>query len=244
MNKTRHILGALSLAALAAAPLSAATLILNPTDDGYIRASQNTTQTANTSNLIFLVGDTTTANDYLRGVLSFNLNNAALVGATINSVTLTLVVQSVDGGASPTSANASVTLSVHELSTAFSESTVSWTTPWTTAGGDFGASLATTSANAATVTVGSTINFTGGTGSDLAGSVLDSVGGSLYLLVKLASEDTSARNIFRIGSTEGSSLYYPVLTIDYTAAAIPEPSTFALLGGVAAIGLVAVRRRR
>ena len=192
----------------------------------------------NGGNIIFLVGDTTNTNDFLRGVLAFDLSDPTLTGATINSATLTLVVQSSDTGGS---VNASVTLDLHELATAFDEASVSWTTPWTSDGGDFGSVLASASANASTVQPGDSLDFAG---SALTDSVSGSVGGSLYLLTKLASEDDAARNIFRFGSIDGVSSFRSTLTIDYTAAVIPEPSAFALLGGLAALGFVAGRRRR
>jgi len=234
---TLRTLGLSALVAFSAASLPAATLVLNPTADGYIRASQSPSATNNTGNIIFLVGDTTTDNDFLRGVLAFDLSDPTLTGATINSATLTLVVQSSDTGDSE---NASVTLDLHELATSFDEASVSWTTPWTADGGDFGSVLASTSANASTVQPEDSLDFAG---SALTDSVSGSVGGSFYLLAKLASED-AVRNIFRFGSIDGNSAYRPTLTIDYTAAVIPEPSAFALLGGLAALGFVTGRRRR
>lgn len=218
------------------------TLTINPTADAFIRASQNASQTLNTTNVIFLVGDTTTANDYLRGLLSFDLSSSALVGATINSVTLTLKINSADAS----SAGQDVILNLYSLTNTFSEGTVTWTqrngsSTWTTPGGDYGDLLAGTTANAGTATAGQSVTFSG---SDLTDYAISSVGGSLYLLIKLADEDTAQRNVFRFGTVNGTSAYYPVLTIDYTAAVIPEPSTAALLGGLAVLGLACRRPRR
>lgn len=237
----RSLTGATFLAALLLSPAGAATLTLNSAADGYIRANQTTGDTKNTTNTVFLVGDTTNPSDYLRGVLSFDLNAPALEGATINSVTLTLKIGSPDGGGS---ANASATINLHQLAASFDEGTADWTnrsagTPWSTPGGDYGAVLANTSANASTAQTGNDVVFSG---AGLTNAALSSVGGTFYLLVKLNAED-NVRNIFRFGSGEGSSTYYPALVIDYTAAAIPEPSSYALLGGFIALGAAARRRR-
>lgn len=243
---TLRTLGLSAIIALAGTSLSATTLVLNPTGDGYIRASQSagtaTGKTQSTTNQIFLVGDTTTADDFLRGVLAFDLSDSALVGATINSVTLKLVVASTDTG---TSENVSVTLNAHKLTSSFEEASVSWFdratgNAWTTPGGDFGSALASASANAATVSANDNISFSA---PGLTSGATDSVGGSLYLLIKLATEDTAARNIFRFGTSEATSTFLPTLTIDYTAS-IPEPSAFAALGGLAVIGFAGARRRR
>lgn len=225
------------------ASVSADTLALNPTADAFIRASQNASQTLNTTNVVFLVGDTTTATDYMRGLLTFDFSSPLLAGATINSVTLTLKINSVDA----TSANQAVNINVYSLTGTFSEGTVTWanrsssgTSTWTTAGGDYTTLLASTSANAATVTVNQSVAFAG---TNLTSLVSNSIGSSASVLLKLDTEDTSLRNIFRFGSVNGTSTLVPVLTIDYTPSAVPEPSTYALLGGVAVLGFVWFRRR-
>ena len=68
----------------------AETLVLNPIGDSHIRASQGN----NGSNNLLLVGDTTTANDYLRTSLAFDLSAPELTSATINSITLTRMARS------------------------------------------------------------------------------------------------------------------------------------------------------
>ncbi len=58
--------------------------------------------------------------------------------------------------------------------------------------------------------------------------------------------DQSGQVTLRLNNTAISGTPWNTLALDnfsYTAAAIPEPSTYALLGGIAALGLVAYRRK-
>lgn len=240
--KSLALLAAVS--ALGALPASAAILALNPVADGYIRASQNAGQTNNLTNHIFLVGHTSATDDELRGVLSFDLNDPALAGATINSVTLTLYVQSTDDG----SEAGLDTLNLAQLTESFVEGSVTWTSRdgtnnWTTAGGTSGSVLATATADSNTVVPGTPLIF-----SSIAGNALALSGGVLNLVVSVANPDSS-RDIFRIASrtplntnNNPAADWVPVLTIDYTPAAIPEPSSFAALAGLGMLGFAAARR--
>lgn len=239
----------LAALAIAAAPASAATLNLIAAYDAHIRGASATVNNNYGNDTLVLIGDTTTANDFIRGAFAFDLSDPALAGATINSVTLTLTIASRDT-ANGGSANAAMTINLHELSSAFIETGVSWNnrqagTAWGTAGGDFGSVISSTSANAATVNAGDSLVFSG---LDLTSAVSDSVSGTFFVLAKLGLESASDRNIFRITSTESTAgtngVSYPVLSIDYTPAAIPEPSAFAALAGLGALGLVGARRRR
>ncbi len=245
MNITTPIrtLAAATVLAATASLASAAILELGATADGYIRASQNAGQTNNATNHIFLVGHTS-ATDDLRGVLSFNLNDPLLAGATINSVTLTLFIESTDANSQP----GDETIQLFSLTESFAESTVTWTsrdgtTDWTTEGGTTGSLLATTTADADTVAPGDSLIFSSG---DLATAVSSSIGGSFDLLVALANPDAS-RDIFRIASRtplgNGNPALVPSLTIDYTAATIPEPSTAAALAGLGILGFATLKRR-
>lgn len=101
--KTKHflLLGSLLLAAPAHA---ASTLMLYPTADSFIRSTAATTNNGTTGNI--LIGDTTTTNDFLRGVFAFDLSDPLLTGQTITGATLTLTISAVSG----TNQNATVTL--------------------------------------------------------------------------------------------------------------------------------------
>ncbi len=199
------------------------TLVLPAAADGFIRASQSAAQTANTTNPLLLIGDTVTANDYLRGVLAFDLAVPELAGAAIHSARLDLTVSARDtsnGG----SADAPQTILLHPLASSFDEAAVSWTRrdaadPWNTPGGDYGPPIASFSANPAAVGGGEIIGFTGAGIEDF---VRVSVGGGLRLLVKLESED-AVRSVFRLASGESAAANPPRLVIDYTPAASPPP---------------------
>lgn len=231
-----------SLLALAALAPQARADVLNvlTSGDGYIRASQTAVQTNNTANAIFLVGDGS-ATDELRAVLNFDLSNPLLTGATINSVTLNLVFQQVDG----TSLSQTETLQLHHLTESFVEASTTWTTrdgsvSWTNAGGTFGSLLQTFDMNPRSVTTNQAFSF--GTSAAFESVTSSAIGGNLGLMIKIADVNAS-RSIFRILSEESvvDVGFRPYLTITYS---IPEPSSFAVLAGVAAVGFAASRRRR
>jgi len=186
----------------------AETLVLNPTDDSFIRASS-----ANQgSNNLLLIGDTTTANDYLRTCLAFDLSAPVLSGATINSVSLALTIGDKKDDTSPDQVN---TLVLHEFIASFTNDGVTWTSRdgtnnWTSPGGDFGAALVSVAANAGTVSADSSFDFTSAA---LTTAGTNAIGGPLHLLVKLATEDAQ-RSVFRFGSVDyvGDA---PTLTIEY-----------------------------
>ncbi|MEO0795321.1 MAG: DNRLRE domain-containing protein [Verrucomicrobiota bacterium] len=109
---------------------------------------------------------------------------------------------------------------------------VSWETPWTTSGGDFGSAL-----DSVLVDSAGTVSF-----SDplLLALVQTWVGtpaaNNGFILV---GTNTNAQNAIRFGSSETGVA--PVLDVTYTA--IPEPKLFALAAGFAAIGLAIIRRK-
>lgn len=232
---TAPLLAALALAAL---PASAATLTIKAGEDSYVRRSQGTSNYGS-SDMLF-VADTATANDGMRTLLNFDLGATQLQGATINSVTLTLFIHSPDTG---TSIAGTQTIQVFQLTNSFSESTVTW---GSSSGGAYNAStlLSSTTGDASAVTSNQPFTFESSTNFTGIVSTLITQGNDLNLLLRLATEDTT-RSVFRFSSTEASnSSYFPQLVIDYTPAAIPEPSAFAALAGLGALGLVGARRRR
>jgi len=198
----------------ACAFVQADTLELAPTNDSYIRASQSNQG----GHRLAIVGDTATANDFLRSVFAFDLSAPELSGATINSVTLTLTIDSRDSS-SGGSADASSTIDLHELAASFTNSGVTWTSrdgsnDWTTPGGDFGDALVSLSANAGTVNAGAELDFSS---ADLRSAVEGAVAGpgAIYLITKLQTEDAE-RSVFRFASQDNpSNSRRPVLTIDF-----------------------------
>ncbi len=195
-------------------PMWADTLVLTPTDDSYIRASQSNQG----ENTLVIIGDTATANDYLRGAFAFDLSGSVLTGATISSVTLTLTIDTRDtsNGGSSSAVN---TIDLHELSASFTNNGITWTSrdgsnPWSTAGGDFGGVLTSLISNAGSVNTGDKLNFSS---TALMAAAEAARGGTLPLLGKLQNEDAN-RSVFRIASANHSNpSYRPVLTIEYQA---------------------------
>ncbi len=209
----RAVLSVLTATLVTLPSLQADVRVLNPTSDSHIRASQSNQG----SSTLAIVGDTATADDFLRAVFAFDLSDPALTGATINSVTLALTINSRDT-ASGGSGNELSTINLHKLDTSFTNSGVTWTSRdgtnnWSQAGADFGATIASNTANAGTINTGDTVTFSSPT---LVTSITDALGSSLPLLVKLATEDGN-RSVFRFASLNNSvSTRRPTLTIDYS----------------------------
>lgn len=237
-------------AAFAVSAASAATVPIGVSSDANIRSDQ-VDANSNGSQLV-LVGDLSNANhDVLHGLFSFDLG-AIPVGATINSVTLVLYANGQDPTAND---SAPVTLQVYQLNSSFNEASVTWNASstgnnWATAGGDYsGPLLASLSASSTGITANQVFSFT--SENAFATSVSATLGGedkTLNLLVKLSAAD-GLRNVFRFNAgtksgaqnTLADAQYRPQLVIDFTP--IPEPSAFAAVAGLGAVGLVASRRR-
>jgi|GEM_PF-5264084 len=234
-----------ALAALSAGPLSAAVLTLTPNADNFIR-SDNTG--SNTDTNVLLVGELASGAGNLRSLLSFDLSSPELVGATINSVTLTLRANDIDA----ISTGGTMQVNLNLLDSSFTETGATWlnsgTGTWT-AGGPYSTLLSSTSGEVKAA-VGTTFTFASSV--DFVNTVASSVSGTgiLDLVLKLDDETTTDRNVFRFTSSEPNlsggvtAAYAPTLTIDYTATVIPEPAGFALLGGGATLGFAGFRRRR
>lgn len=252
MNPLRKALLTASAATLLASAASAVTLTFTPSADSIIRADTAGSNSGSATEILTGHLATTQA---LRGVLAFNL--AALPdNVTINSVNLVLRQSTEDG-----SNNVAITLNLHLLTEAFVENQVSWNnratgTAWTTTGGSFSSTvlssasvhLRPTTALGGSLTLpidhtwSSTANFV-----SAVQSVADSTTSSIIgFLLKDSNESNAARELFKFYSKEstGTSALAPQLIIDYSVAAIPEPSTAAaLLGVVALTGCVWLRRR-
>ncbi len=76
-------------------------------------------------------------NDYNRSVLSFDVSSIPALNPVL-SAKLKVYVEAYSGGGS------AADLAAYELSTAWNEATVTWKTPWTTAGGDYAAAAVST----------------------------------------------------------------------------------------------------
>src|SRR5690606_33175568 len=108
-----------ALAALSAGPLSAAVLTLTPNADNFIR-SDNTGSTTDTN--VLLVGELASGAGNLRSLLSFDLSSPELVGATINSVTLTLRANDIDA----ISTGGTMQVNLNLLDSSFTETGATW----------------------------------------------------------------------------------------------------------------------
>ena len=249
----------LVLLTFAASPVltaSAATLTLTALDDTYLRASVSDSNFGGHTQV--LAG--TLGNSGLHALFRFNLNQAALSGATITSATLKLYSDGNDSGSL-----ASATLNLFQLAAAnagWVEGTgagstgevltgvATWnhqvrsTTPWagtagaSTPGTDYiNTSLGSFTGNPQTITAGTEMNFTSGA---FAGAVAGNIGGALNLWVGSPEQESGSRNFFRIATVENATVAnHPTLIIEYTP--IPEPSATLMFAG--ALGLLASRRR-
>jgi len=245
------ILGILAIASFATSA-NAVTLIVNPTADTYLRSSENQAYGGAAQ---ILAGSHSTLNG-LTNLFRFDLSALPTSGITIDSVTLTLTSNASGSGTA-------VTLHVFELAAAnasWVEGTangavvagdasalyrVNQTTAWAggatsyarTAGTDYvNTSLASFTGNASTIGTG-TLGFTS-TGA-FSTTVATFAGANLNLWVGTPTL-TGANDFFRISSKEASATATS-LVINYTA--IPEPSTYALLG-MGLIGVVLATRHR
>lgn len=242
------------LAALCGAGASASfadTATVFSSADSYFR-SDNTSSTAGANDFRLLVGETAsvTAND-LRIALGFDLS-ALPSNITINSVSLVLRINENDTNAALQ--DTSVTLNLQGITQSWSEGSVSWNnastgTPWTTAGGTFSGTVLS---SAVVPTKGTAPrSYTWASSSDFVSFVQAAHdGGSIVsFMLKDANETGTLREIIRFVSRNetgtGLQAYRPQLVIDYTpVSSVPEPSAFAAIVGIGALGFVASRRRR
>ncbi|MBC2595318.1 DNRLRE domain-containing protein [Ruficoccus amylovorans] len=199
-----------SLCLTAAGISSAETLSLSPVADGFIRSTMSAEKCRNTTNELFIVGNTAQHGDAFRGVLAFDLNAPELKGATIVSAQLVLDIKERDvaGGGS---ASQVAQVGVYKLARSFDEASVDWLrsnsgNPWTTVGGDFGPCLATVEANPAEAATGQALSFSS---EPLAQAVQESLGNDVSFLIKLGTEGPQ-RSVFRFLSGA------PRLVIEYT----------------------------
>jgi len=192
------------------------------------------------------LGDGNLAGDFGSGgesktaiaLMSFNLSDPALAGATINSISLTL-----QKGFTGNSADISFTTNVYELLVPFDHETTNWgvssagafwggasdfldTGPVDGVDYDAAAVLASYTGNESTTPVGTILDFS--PNSALSDAVAANIGGVLYLMFTSPADDQN-RIVWNYTSSEraasGNLLddsavpQFATLTIDYT----PEP---------------------
>ncbi|MFA6959190.1 MAG: DNRLRE domain-containing protein [Opitutaceae bacterium] len=178
------------------------------------------------------------AND-LRLVFSYDLSTLLPAGATISSISFTLTQRSPDG----TSADKILSLSLASLTQSFAESQVSWNNRqtsnlWTTLGGSIGTTLSTTTAFTKSV-ANTLVTFSSSTSFvSVAQSALDTASTFNFLVYAPDQEGLTDRALTSFYSKEnGISSLNPALTITYTVAAVPEPSSVAILAGSVALAM-------
>jgi len=177
-----------------------------------------------------------------RGLFSFDLS-AIPAGASVTGASLRLTGENNDA----TSQALPSVLILHQLSAAFIENEATWQqriqfTNWSTAGGDFSATVLSNAVFDPTAMAGvqgtfaSTANFIAATQGVVDGS------DQLYLLVKLGNESGTTRNIFQFYTDESGANatefanFRPLLTVTYE---VPEPAFASFM----AIGILLVGRR-
>ena len=162
-----------------------------------------------------------------RSLLKFNVASVP-ANQQIDSAILTLYRNTTFGDNGNPS---NLPMTAHQVMTSWSESTVTWNSPWTTAGGDFGASVfGTASANPAS---NQPVNW------DVTGLVQSWYSGSTPNHGLLLQSTTGNELSFWSDETANANLR-PSLSVNFTA--VPEPSSLMLIGALA--GAVCFRRMR
>ncbi len=195
---TQALLGFALLCSLTCQSLNAEILRLAPVAEGYIRSTQTADETKNVGNSLVLVGDTARQDDFMRAVVTFNLSQPELEGATLTGASLSLQVMNRDsaGGGSVSSIQK---LQIHALDEVFDEQSVDWAhaasgKAWSLAGGDFGECLATLEVNPPDLRTGDRLKITG---EKLASELVGSMGQTFSLILKLEDEDQE-RSVLRL----------------------------------------------
>jgi hypothetical protein len=255
--------------ALALAPAARADLVLlNPSKDNtLIQQTNPATQLSNGLGDIFVGrtnqdGQGPATISIRRGLVAFDIAGAIPAGSTINSVTLTMRdVMGLNGDRNTT---------IHRVLADWGEGTslfnggqggpattgdATWlyrfddattpaaSIPWGTAGGDFVSAVSSEVIVSDDLGGGQTFTWTSTGYAQFVTDVqnwLDNPSSNFGWLLR--GVETAGQTAKRLNS--GESAFSPVLTIDFTPAVVPEPSTWFLLGVAGAIaGVHRVRRR-
>lgn len=241
--KTKLIIGLSLLATLSIGQLQAESLTLDAATYVGIRSGLENQDSDNN----ILVGQTTGST--LRGLLSFDFSSTGIdfSKVTIDKITVNLTFSRNDPGSKGTD----LTLDLHELTQPFSLKEVTWLQAadgenWAAGGPHNPTILASAQANPTTVIAESTLSFSGSALDALITNALIN-NTTTNLLVKLNTEDRSAREIFYFGrgKPEGQPIIHPAMpsiTIEYST--IPEAGDVAMIaGGAAALSVLLLRKR-
>lgn len=204
--------------------------------DTYLRESASSTNFGSADQM--LVGNVT--NDRFHGLLRFDLANVTALGTlnvdyTIDSVSLTGAAESAGSGLD-------FNLELYEYGFDFVETSATWASPATgdaTVGGTFGGTALSTVNIANGATFPQTIVFadTAAFQTSIENALAD---GSINFLLR--RDITTGARFMRFQQDDGTNLAPFDLTINYTL--VPEPSAYALLSGMLALGWIMGRRRR
>ncbi len=254
-NFRRHLARKAILAtatALLAARASAATVVLTPTKDNTLYGPGDK---SNGAGVDFFAGRSGHG-DTLRGLVAFDLA-AIPVGATVDSASLTITINTPN-------ASHTNTVDLHRLLADWGQGLSSagrgqgggalattgdatWNfrflnTPdsaWATSGGDFAGAVS--AFDFITGSSGTAVFSSAGLAADVQAWVNGTAGNFGWILVAEDEVTTGAAIRF---STREATTGKPALTISYSVAAIPEPSTTALMAGACALALAIWRQRK
>lgn len=255
MNRIQKLSAAVALCAAGIFPARAETVVLNPNADTTVRfgANQNVNYGTATIYDIYQYNDARNYFAYVR----FDLSTIP-VDAVIDSATLTFTY---NGGGTRGDSLTTGRFAVYGLLDVAGNTAQAWTeTSLVFSGGtenvgaeyiaNSGTAFDTTTRTTSFDGVGEFVTGTGvgsNAGLNSSGSLLAflearrTAGGFVTFIIDTPTAETGRG--YGLGSREAAS-GIPTLSIDFTPAAVPEPSAFAAIAGLAGLGFAASRRRR
>lgn len=250
MNAYKSLLCFFAISLVAVSVLHSQTIVSNfqqgVSPDGsftheatYIREGQ---QTTNLNGEDFIVGYNGSGSALrMRAIFSWDLSEGFGPGLTFEDISLTLTVGSGSSNA--------IIMDIFELTpggnvnNTFLESEATWNnyaagTPWNTAGGDFGSTVLSSANSSGRTSTGDKVTFAS-TPDFVAAAQSAYDDGRMFQFIIVSQTETSA-NLMRFDDNTSSAANRPLLTVT----AIPEPSTYAAIFALSALGLVILRRRK